>query len=369
MKNNKILKWVLLITISLFVAACSVNNNLSSGTVKDLADSDHYSDGRFTNIPARVLPGFGKNLGIIKRYIVEKQIDNRPSKALPIKTISRKQLDALSHDDLYVIKLGHSSILLKVYGKYWLIDPVFSERASPFSFVGPKRFQPPPISIDELPIIENVLISHNHYDHLDKASVKKLAAKTQRFLVPLGVDTAMKKWGINKTKIKTFDWWQEYKTARSLIVYTPSQHVSGRSLTDRNFTLWGSWVIKTPQRSIYFSGDSAYFAGFKQIGDKYGPFDLTLIETGAYNKDWPDIHMFPEESVQAHFDLRGKTMVPIHNGTFDLSFHPWYEPLERVTVAAQKRNVNLLTPIVGEVFTTSQKVATNQWWKNSKSKK
>lgn len=368
MKKYKILKWILLISISLFIAAVSINKQLSSGTVKDLATLDHYSDGRFNNIPSRVFPSFGELINILKRYLIEERIDSHPSSPLPIKTVSRSQLDTLSNNDLYLIKLGHSSILLKVYGKYWLIDPVFSERASPFSFIGPKRFQPPPISIDELPSIEKVLISHNHYDHLDKVVIKKLASKAQQFLVPLGVENDLQRWGVDKNKIMSFDWWQEYQTEQALLAFTPSQHLSGRSLSDRNSTLWGSWVIKTPKQSIYFSGDSGYFTGFKKIGDKYGPFDLTLIEAGAYNSDWTDIHMMPEDSVQAHIDLRGKTMLPIHNGTFDLSLHPWYEPLERVNVEAQKRNVNLTTPVVGEVFTASQKAVTNQWWKNSQLK-
>lgn len=360
----KIAKWIVLISLSLFIGACTINNRLSSGVTKSLATSDHYRDGEFHNTSASEAPSFGKMMGVLKRYMVEERIDSRPTKPLPIKLLTRPQLDALSDDDLYLIKLGHSSILLKVYGKFWLIDPVFSERASPFGFMGPIRFQSTPISILDLPPIEKVFISHNHYDHLDETAIKQLANKTQQFLVPLGIENSLKTWGVDQEKIKSFDWWQEYQTEQALLVFTPSQHFSGRSMNDRNLTLWGSWVIKTAKQSIYFSGDSGYFAGFKRIGDKYGPFDLTLIETGAYNRDWADIHMLPEESVQAHIDLRGKTLLPVHNSTFDLSFHPWYEPLERVNVAAQKRKVILFTPIVGEVFTATQKVVANLWWKN-----
>ncbi len=366
MKKIKIMKWLFLICIVIFIGACSINSKLSSSSMQSLSKSAHYNQGKFRNtIEKDSRSSGGTLLRIIKRSIFEKSTDNVPSKSLPMQAVSRAQLDALSNDELHLIKLGHSSILLKVYGKYVLIDPMFSERASPFQFAGPKRFHPTPISIGELPDIDKVLISHNHYDHLDKSTIKQLISKTQEFLVPLGNDVELKKWGVDQSKIKIFNWWQEYKTADTLFAFTPAQHFSGRSLSDRNHTLWGSWVIKTKKDSLYFSGDSGYFSGFKEIGDKYGPFDLTLIETGAYNKrDWPDVHMIPEDSVKAHLDLRGKKMLPIHNSTFDLAFHPWYEPLQRVSVEAKKRQVDLITPIVGVVFTSSEKAKTKPWWKD-----
>lgn len=367
MNKNKSIKWLLFIIVCGFITACSINSKLSSSTVKSLSSSAHYSNGKFRNTSRLSTKSFGViALKAFKRNIFEPEKNTRPKKPLPIKVVTRAQLDALSNNELHLIKLGHSSILLKVYGKYLLLDPIFSKRASPFSFVGPKRFQPPPIKIADLPNIDKVLISHNHYDHLDTATIKKLAKKTKEFLVPLGVESDLKKWGIDKAKIKSFNWWQEYQSKDELFVFTPTQHFSGRSLSDRNKTLWGSWVIKTKKEKLYFSGDSGYFDGFKKIGDKYGPFDLTMIETGAYDKDWANIHMFPEQSVQAHIDLRGKIMLPIHNSSFDLSFHPWYEPLERVSAAARKRQVNVTTPIVGEVFTTKQKVLDNPWWEKVK---
>ena len=182
--------------------------------------------------------------------------------------------------------------------------------------------------------------------------------------MPLGVDTDLVKWGVNENKISTFNWWQELQTEHALVAFTPTQHFSGRGLSDANNTLWGSWVIKTSQQSVYFSGDSGYFAGFKEIGNKYGPFDLTLIETGAYDKDWADIHMTPEQSVQAHIDLQGKTLVPIHNGTFDLAFHAWVDPFERVTAASNINNVTLSTPEFGQIFTPTDAAITHKWWKN-----
>ena len=362
MKKMKLLKWALIISAGLFIGACTVNNKISSTVVSSLQGSDHYRDGIFHNLMPSTPPDAAKIFAIMSRWLTEKKVDSEPVKPIPMQTMTREQLDALSNDEFHLVRLGHSSMLLKVYGEYWLIDPVFSERASPFSFVGPKRFHPTPITISELPPIKKVLISHNHYDHLDKTSIEQLASKTQQFLVPLGLDGDIQKWGVEASKIKTFDWWQELKTDDVLLALTPAQHFSGRGLNDRNMTLWGSWVIKAGNQSLFYSGDSGYFDGFKTIGEKYGPFDLTLIETGAYNEDWPDVHMFPQESVQAHIDLRGKTMLPIHNGTFDLSFHPWYEPFDRVSAAAQKKQVSLTTPVVGEFFTLRQPPIAKKWW-------
>ena len=359
-------KWMLLLILGIVAQGCAITTDLASSIPKPLPASDHYRDGTFHNAASREAPGFTKMMGVLKRYIVEERIDTAPVKPLPVKPVTRAQLDALDNKQLHMIKLGHSSVLMKVYGKYWLIDPVFSERASPFSFMGPKRFHPTPITIDELPEIDKVLISHNHYDHLDKAAIEQLANKTKQFLVPLGVEGDLQRWGVNREKVRSFDWWQEYKSDGVLFAFTPTQHFSGRSLNDRDKTLWGSWVIKTTEESLYFSGDSGYFDGFKTIGEKYGPFDVTFIENGAYNKDWGDIHMYPKESVLAHIALNGKTMIPIHNSTFDLSFHSWYDPLERVYAEAQKQQVKLSTPIVGEIFTAKGPAIEKQWWKDYK---
>jgi L-ascorbate metabolism protein UlaG (beta-lactamase superfamily) len=340
-------------------------NIVASVDATTLTDASRYQDGKFHNVQAFEQPGLLKTLAIAKRYFTEPAVDKVPAKTIPLQPLSRQQLDALPDNDVHFVKLGHSSVLLKVYGEYWLLDPVFSQRASPFSFLGPKRFHQTPISIAELPAIAKVLISHNHYDHLDKASIKLLAAKTAQFLVPLGVEADLQKWGVAAEKIQRFDWWQEQTTDKALIAFTPTQHFSGRGIGDGNTTLWGSWVIKTLAGAVYFSGDSGYFAGFKQIGDKYGPFDISFIETGAYDNDWAHIHMTPEQSVQAHLDVKGRVMVPVHNGTFDLAFHAWYEPLERVSAAARHADASLLTPEFGQAVSMSQlhrSVAQNSFW-------
>lgn len=358
------IKVILSVLAMLGLAIYFINVNLVAKPAPTAnAESEHFYGNKFHNEQPRTPLSYKDTAALWVRFFTEKKVDTTPDITIPVVPMQRADLDALSNDALHLVKLGHSSVLLKVYGEYWLIDPVFSERASPFSFVGPKRFHQPPIDLKDLPPIDKVLISHNHYDHLDKASIKALMAKTQQFLVPKGIDGDLINWGIEANKIITFDWWQELQTHQGLIAFTPTQHFSGRGMGDGNSTLWGSWVIKTPQESLFFSGDSGYFAGFKAIGDRYGPFDLTLVETGAYDKDWADIHMTPEQSVQAHIDLQGKVMMPIHNGTFDLAFHTWHDPFDRVVNEAENRNVALSTPKFGHVFSLDTLPPLTPWWK------
>jgi L-ascorbate metabolism protein UlaG (beta-lactamase superfamily) len=208
-----------------------------------------------------------------------------------------------------------------------------------------------------------VLLSHDHYDHLDKAAIKQLAGKVEHFLAPLGVGDLLAEWGVEARKITQLDWWQSATVGAVTCTATPAQHFSGRGARDSNKRLWCSWTVVNPDFRIFFSGDSGYFAGFGEIGQQYGPFDLTLVETGAYDRNWVDVHMLPEDSLQAHLDLRGKCMLPIHNGTFDLSIHPWYEPFERVYAAAQKARVHLATPRMGQAVSLANPPATDFWWR------
>ncbi|MCL4151376.1 UNVERIFIED_CONTAM: hypothetical protein GTU68_000392, partial [Idotea baltica] len=240
-----------------------------------------------------------------------------------------------------VFRLGHSTILLRIDLDLILFDPVFSDRASPVQWMGPKRFHQPPISIEQLPDIKAVVISHDHYDHLDKQAISDLDKKVEFFITPLKVGQHLRDWGIDDAKITELAWWQSTQVDTLKITAAPAQHFSGRGLFDKDETLWASWVIEGWESKIYFSGDSGYFGGFKEIGERLGPFDLTFIETGAYNTLWPDIHMFPEQSLQAHLDLQGEVMVPIHNGTFDLSLHNWHEPLQQITELAAEKDVTL----------------------------
>lgn len=295
-------------------------------------------------------------------FFFNKPADTRPSGKIPVQTLTKQQV--LAAPDNTVYRLGHSTVLMKLNDAFWLTDPIFSDRASPVQWAGPKRFHKPPITIDELPPITAVIISHDHYDHLDHDSIIKLAEKVEYFLTPRGVGDILTGWGVAAAKVRQLDWWQEIEVGGVRFVATPAQHFSGRGLFGRNRTQWASWVILAPDRRVFFSGDSGYFDGFRRIGEKYGPFDLTLLETGAYNANWPTVHMHPEESIQAHIDLKGRRLLPIHNGTFDLSMHSWFEPFERIVALGSARSIPVITPLMGEPVSMYATRASRRWWED-----
>ncbi|MGP9800573.1 MBL fold metallo-hydrolase [Rheinheimera sp. NSM] len=311
----------------------------------------NYDNSRFRNsrealpgeMPSSTLKAFGQ-------VLFNKADDSVPASPLHVHNLSREALASAPERSLY--RLGHSSILMKLQKNWILTDPVFSERVSPVQLAGPKRFHPVPISIDALPLISVVIISHDHYDHLDKATVLALNSKVQQFVVPLGVGERLARWGIERRKIQQLDWWQSINIQQIRITATPAQHFSGRGILDGNKTLWASWVIEDTTEhdpfKIFFSGDSGYFDGFAEIGQRFGPFDLTLMETGAYNAQWSYVHLHPKQSVQAHLDLQGRWLLPIHNGTFDLALHSWNDPFEQVLHYANLHNVQVSIPVFGE---------------------
>ena len=328
--------------------------------------SPQFAGGKFRNAAPRHKLGTLKTLQVMWRFATGKPQDAAPSRPQPVHAVMRS--DLLAAPDLSLWRLGHSTLLFKINGGFWLTDPVFSERASPVQFMGPKRFHAPPITIDELPPITGVILSHDHYDHLDYAAIQKLAPKVEHFVTPLGVGDRLVAWGVPAAKVQQFDWWQGTTIAGLQLVATPAQHFSGRALSDGNRTLWASWVLIAghgeEQTRIFFSGDTGYFDGFLAIGERFGPFDLTLVETGAYNADWPDVHMHPEQSLQAHIDLRGRHLMPIHNGTFDLSLHPWTEPFERITALAAAAQVPLVAPLMGERVDVRAPALSRHWWRS-----
>lgn len=318
----------------------------------------------FTNSEINYSSSWSQLWEITKAYWQDTRKHARPADAIPVMPIDPLTLQTEQQDAIF--KLGHSSVLLRIDGELVLIDPVFSERASAVQWIGPKRFHQPPIAIADLPEIAAVIISHDHYDHLDKNAIQQLISKTKLFVTPLRVGKHLQAWGVPEYQIVELNWWQNTKVAGIEFIATPSQHFSGRSLTDRDQTLWASWVIKGWDTKLFYSGDSGYFSGFKEIGQKYGPFDVTLIETGAYNELWADIHMMPEQSLQAHIDLQGKVLMPVHNGTFDLSLHDWFEPLEAIHQIARANDVRLATPIFGQAFAIKSgvhsQIQPNLWW-------
>lgn len=283
--------------------------------------------------------------------------NKNPSKPLPSVKFDKKNLI----EDSFTW-FGHSTILIKTSNMTVLTDPVFN-RASPIPIFG-KAFEiEHPFVIEDLPNIDVVVISHDHYDHLDYNAVLDLDEKVSKFLVPLGVKAHFLKWGIDENKVEEFDWYDNLKVKEINFTFTPSKHFSGRGITNTKSTLWGSWIINSNSLNVFFSGDTGYFDEFKKIGEKFGPFDISFIENGAYNKAWADIHMFPEESAQVSIDLKSKVLFPIHWSKFDLSLHKWTDPIDRIFNESKKRNINLTTPLIGETFTLKN-LPKKKWWKN-----
>jgi L-ascorbate metabolism protein UlaG (beta-lactamase superfamily) len=331
---------------------------------------ENFSNGKFVNSKTMQEFSFSKVLKMLKRSLFDNKNQTTPLKPIPVEMLNTNKLLSLPSQHTSIVRLGHSTLLIKLEDKFWLIDPVFSERASPFSFMGPKRFHQSPISIEDLPNIEAVIISHNHYDHLDEQAIKKLKSKTNHFVVPLGNGAQLESWGVESSVITELNWWQNVNIGNVELISIPAQHFSGRGLSDKNKALWSSWVIRTENSSIFFSGDSGYFDGFKKIGNRYGPFDMTLIESGAYDHQWSDVHMTPSESAQAHKDLKGRKMFPIHNGTFNLAFHAWTEPFEQLTEIVNIEWIDLLTPKMGQVVTLEDDDSVDAardlfWWRES----
>jgi L-ascorbate metabolism protein UlaG (beta-lactamase superfamily) len=338
---------------------------LPSGKRLDrIKNSPNYRDGSFQNIYKTEMMAEGVSYPKMMLEFLGKGVDREPTTILPsVKT----DLNAISEAEPIIIWFGHSSYLIKIGGKSILVDPVFSDRASPFQFMGSKNYAiKSPYSIADFPDIDMVIISHDHYDHLDYTSILQLKSKTKFFCVGLGVGSHLEHWGVEDSKIIEFDWWQTEELFPGVeLISTPARHFSGRGFK-RNQTLWSSYVLKTKSKKIYIGGDSGYDNSFKTIGEKYGPFDLSILECGQYDNQWPFIHMMPEETAQAAVDLSGNVLLPVHWAKFTLGLHPWKEPAERVTTAAEKIKVMVTTPLIGEVVDLNNPLPTNKWWSKIK---
>jgi L-ascorbate metabolism protein UlaG (beta-lactamase superfamily) len=288
--------------------------------------------------------------------------DESPAPSGKLPEIKPDLVKFLEKDDtVKSIWFGHSTFLLNFHGKIILVDPVFSGSASPVSFLV-KRFQPPVLKLNELPPVDYVLISHDHYDHLDMESIEFLSKTDATFITPLGVSAHLESWGVDKDKIIEKDWWKSYEVTGLNFICTPAQHFSGRGGFSGNETLWSSWIIQNKKSNIFFSGDSGYDTHFKEIGNRYGPFDIAYLESGQYSKDWEAVHMLPEQGAQAYMDLKAKMYFPVHWGMFVLSFHKWNDPVVQLTKLKSKYNINLVTPRIGEIIDIHATNTSTSWW-------
>ncbi len=362
--------FVIFVLLGVLVVIPSCSSMGTRPTVEDsrrFSSSNHYDQEQrvFLNRDREAMQRMGKrdkfkNMSIFN-FLFGNDNNEKPAKPLPVLGVDLNKFKAAS-DTLKVVWFGHSTFLLNFEAKTILVDPMLSEYASPVPFVI-GRFQPPPLKASELPHIDTILISHDHYDHLDMKTIRSFKDKVDtKFIVPLGVGRHLEGWGIDRSRITELDWWESTSFDNLEFVATPAQHFSGRAFGDRNATLWASWVIKSDTKRVFFSGDSGYDKHFKDIGDKYGPFDIAFIENGQYNKVWEEVHLLPEQSVRAFYDLKAEIYFPVHWGAFKLSIHPWYEPIQKVYNSSVERKFPLIIPRIGEVVEVSKNYETTNWW-------
>ncbi|MFI6370579.1 MBL fold metallo-hydrolase [Streptomyces sp. NPDC050546] len=332
--------------------------------------SPHFADGVFQNPggPARTRPS-GSTLDFAKVFFDKETRPRRsPKGTVPLHSTTLADIARPPATGLRLTWMGHSSVLAEIDGRRVLFDPVWGERCSPFPFAGPKRLHPAPVPLAALGPVDVVVISHDHYDHLDMPTIKALAGTDTLFAVPLGVGAHLEHWGVSAGRLRELDWQETTKIGGLALTATPARHFCGRGLRNTQHTLWASWVVAGEEHRIYHSGDTGYFEGFKEIGAEHGPFDATMIQIGAYSDFWPDIHMTPEEGMRAHLDLQGGPehgpMLPIHWATFNLATHPWADPGEGTVAAARAVGARVALPRPGEPFEpTAETVPSEPWWR------
>jgi len=263
---------------------------------------------------------------------------------------------------LRVTWLGHSTLLIEIEGKTFLTDPVWGERTSPIEGIGPQRWYAPPLALPDLPPIDAVLLSHDHYDHLDTPTIIALKDMDTTFVTSLGVGAHLAYWGVPEDRIVELEWWEERAFGGITLVAAPARHASGRQVLDQNRTLWNGYALIGPNKRAFFSGDTGLFPGMTEIGERLGPFDVTMLEVGAYGMPWPDWHLGPEQAVRAHRMLRGDVLLPIHWGLFNLAYHGWTEPIERLLVEADAKGVPVVAPRPGGTFEPAMAPEVERWW-------
>ena len=368
------LAWVLIVICLLMatsagmLSGCTTFGGKVTGERLQRAQATgNFRDGRFFN----TIPQTPAKSALYWDYLVEQFSGDQvrlPPGPVPVVALRPSDINGPVPPGLRFAWLGHASVYLEIDGARLLVDPVFSEYAAPFAGLGPKRFHPPPIALADLPPIDAVMISHDHYDHLDMPTIQHLAKEGARFFVPLGVGAHLERWGVGESQIVELEWGQARTVGAVQIICTPSRHYSGRQIFDQKATFWSSWAMVGPQNRVYYSGDTGFSDHFEKTGRRLGPFDLSIIKVGSYGPgaSWFDIHMFPEDAVRAHQALRADQMLPVHWATFNMAFHAWDEPIIRTLAAAGKRGVSVLTPRIGQMIDPHQTFEPDAWWESVK---
>lgn len=360
----KVLLLLLFLVVSLVAAAVLVlqlpvfGAAIEGERLQRMQHSPQYVDGRFENTPP-----YHAQLALLQNlrdYFGGQQ--REPGVVIPVVPLAPGSLQLPPLAGMRAIWFGHSTVLVEIDGVRIMTDPVLSQRASPFQFIGPERMHPPPVALARLDNIDAVVISHDHYDHLDRDTILQLARGGTHFFVGLGIGADLQRWSVPLSQIHEMDWWEHVRFKGIDIHATPARHYSGRKSMD-NATLWLSWMMRGSGGSVYYSGDTGYGPHFKEIARRLGAPDLTLMKIGAYGHSWLDIHMNPESAVQAQQDMGAKIMLPVHWATFNLAYHAWDEPILRAVAAARAQSVELVTPRVGEIVDIEVPFVSRDWYR------
>lgn len=328
--------------------------------------SPHFVDGAFRNpVPTRrLVPGtFREGVRQNLTPSAEDRAHRLPVRPVPLHPDTEAELAEPPASGLRLTWLGHATVLAEIDGRRVLFDPVWGERCSPFPFLGPRRLHPVPLPLERLGRLDAVVVSHDHYDHLDMPTIKTLIAGGAVFAVPLGVGAHLERWDVPPERITELDWYESAEVAGLTLTATPARHYCSRTPRTSPYHLWASWVAAGPEHRVFHSGDTGYFPGFAETGRRLGPFDATMMQVGAYSAFWPEVHMTPEEGVRAHADLRGAVLLPIHWATFNLAPHPWDEPAERTVAAARATGATAVVPVPGQPFEPASPPPPDFWWR------